>query len=189
MQTPPEIEFQGMAGTPGVQDAVEKHVADLEQRWGRVTACRVVIKGPGQHHRKGGLYEVHIRLALPDGREVNVAHTPPEDERHADLSFALNDAFKRARRQLQDEARRAQGQVKHREGPPIGTVVRLDPAGEFGFLESGDGQEVYFHRNSVLDDGFSRLTVGSRVTYAEEMGDKGAQATTVKPMGKHGMRT
>lgn len=188
MQTPPEIEFQGMAGTPEIEEAIAKHVAELEQRWGRVTACRVVLKAPGHHHRKGGLYEVHIRLALPDGREVNVERTPPEDERHSDLAFALNDAFKHARRQLQDQVRRTQGQVKQHEGPPIGTVVRLDPSGEFGFLETGDGQEVYFHRNSVLDDAFSRLKVGTRVTFAEELGDKGAQATTVKLLGKHGLR-
>ncbi len=188
MQTPPEIQFQGMTGTPQIQDVIEKHVAELEQRWGRVTACRVVLKGPGQHHRTSGLYEVHIRLALPDGREVNVERTPPADERHADLTFAIDDAFKHARRQLQDQVRRAQGQVKHHEGPPAGTVARLDPSGEFGFIETGDGQEVYFHRNSVLGDGFSRLRVGSRVTYAEEPGDNGPQATTVKLLGKHGLR-
>ncbi len=188
MQTPPEIQFQGMTGTPQIQDAIEKHVAELDQRWGRVTACRVVLKGPGGHHRTSGLYEVHIRLALPDGREVNVERTPPADERHADLTFAIDDAFKHARRQLQDQVRRAQGQVKHHEGPPTGTVARLDPSGEFGFIETGDGQEVYFHRNSVLGDGFSRLRVGSRVTYAEEPGDKGTQATTVKLLGKHGLR-
>jgi len=188
MQTPPEIEFQGMTATPEIQGAIEKHISELEQRWGRITACRVVLKGPGQHHRKGGLYEVHIRLALPDGREVNVGRTPPADERHSDPTFAINDAFKHARRQLQDRVRRAQGQVKHREGPPIGTVVLLDPSGEFGFLQSGDGQEIYFHRNSVLDNAFSRLAVGSRVAYAEEPGDKGTQATTVKLLGKHGLR-
>jgi cold shock CspA family protein len=188
MQTPPEIEFQGMAGSPEIEKAIAKHLAQLEERWGRVTACRVVLKGPGFHHRKGGLYEVHIHLALPEGREVNVERTPPADERHSDLTFALNDAFKHARRQLQDQVRRAQGQVKHHEGRPIGTVVRLDPSGEFGFLESGDGREIYFHRNSVLDNGFSRLRVGSRVTFAEELGEKGAQATTVKLLGKHGLR-
>ena len=187
MQTPPEIEFQGMTATPAIEDAIAKHVAQLEQRWGRVTACRVVMKGPGQHHRKG-LYEVHVRLALPDGREVNVERTPPADERHSDLTFAIDDAFKHARRQLQDQVRRTQGQVKHHEGAPIGTVVRLDPSGEFGFLQSGDGHEVYFHRNSVLDNGFSRLHVGSRVTFAEEIGEKGAQATTVKLLGKHGLK-
>jgi cold shock CspA family protein/ribosome-associated translation inhibitor RaiA len=188
MQTAPEIEFQGMTGTPDIKDAIAAHVAQLEQRWGRITACRVVLKGPSQHHRKGGLYEIHIRLALPDGREVNVERTPPADERHSDLTFALNDAFKHARRQLQDQVRRAQGQVKHHEGPPIGTVVSLDSSGEFGFLEASDGQEVYFHRNSVLDDAFSRLEIGSRVTFAEKEGEKGPQATTVKLLGKHGLR-
>ena len=188
MQTPPEVQFQGMAGTPEIEEAIAAHVAQLEQRWGRITACRVVMKAPSQRHRKGGLYEVHIRLALPDGREVNVERTPPQDERHADPNFALNDAFKHARRQLEDQVRRTRGEVKNHDGPPIGTVLRLDPSGEFGFLEAEDGQEIYFHRNSVLDDGFSRLHVGSRVTFAEEPGDKGPQATTVKLMGKHGLR-
>lgn len=188
MQTVPEIDFQGMTGTPRIQAAIQKRIAELEQRWGRVTACRVVLKGPGQHHRTGGLYEVHIRLALPNGREVNVERTPPADERHSNLTFAINDAFKHARRQLQDQVRRTQGQVKHHENQPIGTVVRLDPTGTFGFLESNDGQEVYFHRNSVLGEGFSRLRVGSRVTFAEETGEKGAQATTIKLLGKHKLR-
>jgi hypothetical protein len=44
---------------------------------------------------------------------VNVERTPPADDRHSDLTFAINDAFKHARRQLQDQVRRAQGQVKH----------------------------------------------------------------------------
>jgi cold shock CspA family protein/ribosome-associated translation inhibitor RaiA len=189
VQTAPEIEFQGMTASAEIQDAIKRHIAELEQRCGRITACRVVLKAPGQHHRKGGLYDVHIRLALPDGREVNVARTPPADERHSDLTFALDDAFRHARRRLQDQVRRMQGQVKHHEGPPIGTVVALDPSGESGFLETGDGQEIYFHRNSVLDDAFSRLQVGSRVTFAEERGDKGPRATTVKLLGKHGLRT
>ena len=188
MQTQPEIQFEGMTATPVIRDAIDKHVADLEYRWGRIIACRVVLKAPSRHHRKGGLYEVHIRLALPDGREVNVERTPPADERHADPTFAIDDAFKHARRQLQDQVRRTQGQVKHREGPPTGTVAQLDPSGEFGFLETGDGQEIYFHRNSVLDDGFARLQVGSRVTYAEEAGEKGTQATTVKLVRKHQLR-
>jgi len=188
MQTPVEIDFQGMAGSTEIRDDIAKRVAELEERYGRVTACRVVLKGPGGHHRTGGLYEVNIRLALPNGREVNVARTAPADERHSDLDFALNDAFKRARRRLQERVRRMQGKVKQHEAPPIATVVRLDASGEFGFLECSDGREIYFHRNSVLDGGFSRLTVGARVAFAEEMGEKGPQASTVRPLGKHSLR-
>ena len=180
MQTPVEIDFQGMRGRPEVQASIQHHVAELEQRYGRVTACRVVLKGPGGHQRTGGLYEVNIRLALPNGREANVAHTAQADERLADLSFAINDAFKHARRQLQDHVRRLQGQVKQHESQPMGTVKNLDASGEFGFLEAADGHEVYFHRNSVLDGAFSRLAVGTHVIFAEEMGEKGPQASTVK---------
>ena len=89
MQTPVEIDFQGMAGSTEIRDDIAKRVAELEERYGRVTACRVVLKGPGGHHRTGGLYEVNIRLTLPNGREVNVARTASADERHSDLNFAL----------------------------------------------------------------------------------------------------
>jgi cold shock CspA family protein/ribosome-associated translation inhibitor RaiA len=188
MQTPVEIDFQGMAGNPAIQAAIGQRVAELEQLYGRATACRVVLKGPGGRHQTGGLYEVNIRLALPNGREVNVGRTAHLDERHADLAFAINDAFKRARRRLQGHVRRLQGHVKQHEGQPIGTVVRLDPSGEFGFLRSGDGRDIYFHRNSVLDGAFSRLAVGSRAVFAEEMGENGPQASTVKLLGKHGLR-
>ena len=37
------------------------------------------------------------------------------DQRHADVNFAINDAFKRARRRLQDQVRRLQGHVKTHE--------------------------------------------------------------------------
>jgi cold shock CspA family protein/ribosome-associated translation inhibitor RaiA len=188
METPIQIDFQGMDAKPDIRAAIAKHVAQLEDRFGRVTAGRVMLKAPGGHHRTGGLYDIHIRLALPEGREVNIDHTPQNDERYADLNFALNDAFKRARRQLQDQVRKLQGQVKQHDGPPIGTVSEIDPLGEFGFIETEDGNEIYFHRNSVLNGGFGELKVGSRVTFAEEAGDKGPQASTVKLMGKHSLK-
>ncbi len=109
MQTPVEIDFQGMDARADIRSAIAQHVSELEERYGRLTAGRVALKAPGGHHRNGGLYEVNIRLALPDGREVNVDRTAQADERQSDLSFAINDAFKRARRQLQDQVDRMQG--------------------------------------------------------------------------------
>jgi len=185
MQTPVEIDFQGMEPFETLRDQIVHHVTDLESRFGRITAARVVVKGPGGHHRTGGLYEVNIRLALPNGKEVNVSRTPRADERHSDIDFAINDAFKRARRQLQDHVRDLQSRIKAHAEPIIGTVTTLKD--DFGFLEATDGHEVYFHRNSVLNGGFARLEIGTRVTFAEEMGEKGPQASTVKLLGKHGM--
>jgi hypothetical protein len=65
-------------------------------------------------------------LSLPQGREIDVGRTASADERRADLDFAVNDVFKRARRRLQDQCRPLRGEVKVHEGQPIGTVTRLD---------------------------------------------------------------
>jgi cold shock CspA family protein len=187
VETSLRIEFQGMEPQEALRAEIAKHVGALEERFGRITSCRVMVKGPGNHHRTGGLYEINIRLGLPDGKEVNVGRTPSVDERHADIDFALADAFKRARRRLQDQARKIQGHVKTHEFPqPTGIVTKLEE--DFGFLQDSDGREVYFHRNSVLEGAFARLQVGTRVSFVEEEGEKGAQASTVKLLGKHKLR-
>ena len=120
METPVKIDFQGMDANPDVRSNIVKHLIQLEERFSRITAGRVVLKAPSDHHHKGGLYEVSIRLALPEGREINIGHTAQNDERHSDLTFAIDSAFKRARRQLQDQVRKLQGQVKHHHDAPIG---------------------------------------------------------------------
>lgn len=117
MQTPAQIEFEGTDASAELQAAIDQHVAELEDRFGRVTAARIMVRGPGDRHQTGGQYQISIRLALPDGREVHVGRTPKEDERYADLTFAVDSAFKRARRQLQDQARIMRGDVKQRAQP------------------------------------------------------------------------
>lgn len=188
METTPQIDFQGMAPNETMRAAVIDHIAELEKRFGRITTCRVVVAAPSPHHRTGRAYDIHVRLGLPDGREVNVARTPGNDERLADPGFAIAEAFKRARRRLQDRVRRMQGAVKAHEAAPVGTVARIDAAGGFGFIDTADGREIYFNANSVLNDGFKRLKPGNRVSFAEEAGEKGPQASTVRILGKHGLR-
>jgi cold shock CspA family protein len=188
MQTPVEIDFQGLKGNEQLRACVLKHIAVLEQRFGRITACRVVIKAPSERHRTGGACEIAIRLSLPQGREVDIGRSEKGDDRHADATVALNDAFKRARRRLRDHARRMQGKVKSHDGSPIATVRSFDGVAGFGFLETADGREIYFHKNSVLNGDLRQVTPGTRVTFFEEMGDKGPQASTVKPLGKHALR-
>ena len=56
---------------------------------------------------------------------------------------------------------------------------------DYGRIETPDNRVIYFHRNSVLNDGFEKLDVGSEVRFVEEMGDSGPQASTVTPVGKH----
>ena len=44
METPVQIDFQGMDAKPDVRVAIEKHVTQLEERFGRIIAGRVVLR-------------------------------------------------------------------------------------------------------------------------------------------------
>jgi len=188
METLLKVDFHGAESSEALQNKIAEHVDALEHLYGRLTACHLSVEAPGHHHRKGGLFHVSIRLTLPNGREVNVGTTPRADERHADVLFAINDAFRRARRQLQDRAREMRGQVKTHEPLPSGTIASFDPNTGYGFIQAADGHEVYFDRNSVVEGRPSQIRRGARVSFVEEMGEKGPQASTVRPLGKHAMR-
>ena len=127
METPPQVDFQGMEPIPESRARVLERIAHIEELYGRITAFRVVVKSPGAHHRTSGHYEVNIHVALPDGREIAVTRTATADERFLDLDFAIDDAFKRARRRLQNQVRRMRGQIKAHAAHPIGTVAKLWP--------------------------------------------------------------
>ncbi|HXY57148.1 MAG TPA: HPF/RaiA family ribosome-associated protein [Methylocystis sp.] len=185
METVPHIDFHGIEASPEIHDKVAHHLARLEERYGRVTGCRVTIKGPSGHRHTGDPYEVKIHLSLPDEREVAVEHTPHQDERFQDFDFALNDAFNRAGRQLQDQVRRMRGKVKHHAEAAEGVIRKLMLEDGYGFLESTDGREIFFHRNSVAEPGFDGLKIGERVTFTEEEGEKGPQASRVARLAEN----
>jgi len=84
-----------------------------------------------------------------------------------------------ARRRLEDYARQRNQRVKFHESPPHGHITRLDYGKGYGFIETPDGREIYFHRNSVLEANFDRLEVGDPVRFHEETGEEGPQASTV----------
>ena len=47
-----------------------------------------------------------------------------------------------------------------------------------------EGDDIYFHRNSILNADFDSLEVGTKVSFVEQEGDEGPQASSVKVLGK-----
>lgn len=182
METEPQIVFEGVAPSEFVRSRILKEIEKLERFFGRMTACRVVVSKPQGRRRHGDLYAIAVRLALPGGREVHATRNPPHAHAHEDAHVAIRDVFAAARRQLQDEARKLRGAVKRHEGGAEAIVAALIAEQNYGFLESADGREIYFHKNSVANDGFDGLSVGDRVTFSETVGEKGPQATFVNPV-------
>lgn len=109
MQTAVQLDFQGFEGSAAQRSAIERHLGNLERKFGGIIAGRVSVRAPDKHHRHGAAFQVSVHLTLPAGREVDVSRTPDADARHADFAFALNDAFRRAERQLLVEVERMQG--------------------------------------------------------------------------------
>jgi ribosomal subunit interface protein len=178
MQMPMQISFRGVPPSAAIEQAVRERAERLERFHGRITGCRVMIESPHRRHHQGKLYHVRIDLTVPGG-ELVVNREPADSHAHEDLYVAIRDAFDAARRRLEDHVHRQRNEVKVHEGRPFGHIRRLFPDDGYGFIETPDGREVYFHRHSVLEDAFDALEVGTRVEFDEEMGEQGPQASTV----------
>ncbi len=112
MHTPLRITFQNTPSSGAIRQLIEEQVEHLEQFFGRMTACHIVFKIPDGNHRSSGLYEVTVHIKMPGGTTVDIDRTPSLDERFADPQFAVTDAFRRARRRLQDRAKVMRREVK-----------------------------------------------------------------------------
>lgn len=184
MQVPLEIVFHNVDRSPAVEAAVREHVAKLEHFAENITSCRVTVEAPHKNHQQGNLYTVRVDLHYPGG-EVIATRAPSAHHSHEDVYVAVRDAFKAARRQLQDRMRVRRGDVKPHEAPPHGRIAEIDRERESGRIATADGREIYFHRNSVLNTSFAKLEPGMEVRFNEEAGDKGPQASSVHVIGKH----
>jgi ribosomal subunit interface protein len=184
MQTPLQIAFHNLECSEAVRKLIEDKVAWLERSYDRVTGCRVVVEAPHRRHRQGNQYLVRIDLTVPGG-EIVINREPPPRSESRDLAVAIRDAFDAARRKLEEHVRRLRQEVKNHEPPPHARVSQLFTDESYGFLTTADGREVYFHRHAVRNGGFDELTVGAEVAFVEEAGEKGAQASTVRPTGRH----
>jgi cold shock CspA family protein/ribosome-associated translation inhibitor RaiA len=173
-----------MEHSEAIETLIRERAAKLDTFADHIMSCRVVVEPAGKHHEHGNLYEVRIDLTVP-GEELVVTREPSAHTKSKDIHVALRDAFDSARRQLEDYVRRRRGSVKALETAPHARVSKLFPEDGYGFLETPDGREIYFHRDSVLHEGFDRLQLGTEVAFVEEQAKKGPQASTVRPVGRH----
>lgn len=184
MKLPVQIAVRNTEISADVRRAIHAHAAKLERFYDRIMGCRVLVEVP-QRHRIGTpiAYNVRIDLTVPGG-ELVIKRKPRRD-----VLTAIQDAFDAAGRRLQEYARRQRGVVKRRAGRARAVVRQVFPAEGYGFLETPDGREVYFHKNSVVAGRFDALRAGTEVSYVEEPGAKGPQASTVAITGSGARRS
>lgn len=183
---PLQIAFRNIDPSAAIEARVRTAVRKLARFHGRITSCRVVVSAPEKHHHRERLFIVRINLAVPGGTiwinrgsQLNLAHT--------DVYVAIRDGLNAAVRRLEDFVRRHESRVKHHEAEPHGVVSLMNRDEGYGFIATQVGDEVYFHRTSVVDDAFKRLRKGAKVRFTLGTRPRGSspQASTVHIIGKH----
>jgi ribosome-associated translation inhibitor RaiA len=114
MSIPSSVHFHNMDRSPALEADVIDHVESLSHFYDRITDCQVTIDAPHRHHHKGRRYKVVIRISVP-GDTLVVSHEDESNPAHDDCYVAVRDAFRSARRQLQDYARVRRKKVKSDE--------------------------------------------------------------------------
>jgi cold shock CspA family protein/ribosome-associated translation inhibitor RaiA len=184
MQIPLQIAIKDLEYTDAMDSRIRQKAERLDQFASDIIRCRVMLEPVAKHHIHQTLYKVRIDVTLP-GKTISVTREPSMHWEHGEVHAAIGEAFDLTIRQLEDYVRRRRGHVKSHLGQPVGRVSRMVPDMDCGFLETFDGREVYFHRHSVLNNQFQSLHVGAEVTFLEEEGEKGPQASTVRVLRNH----
>ena len=189
MDIPAEIAYRNVQKSDEIDTLIRDEIAKLDAQCDRLGSCRVVVEQPQRHQNTGSPYAIRIAMHVPPGHELVVRRNSAAGDMHTSLEAVIADAFEAAGRQLRKQQEQVRGRTKHHpQQETMAFISKLFPDDGYGFLETRDGRELYFHRNTVLHDDFGRLAVGTGVRFAEEMGEKGPQATTVQIVDKPGSR-
>ncbi|HYX74619.1 MAG TPA: HPF/RaiA family ribosome-associated protein [Steroidobacteraceae bacterium] len=114
---PLQITFRHMEPSPALAARIRTLVARLEKFDARIRHCHVIVAAPPRHRRHGALYDFHIDIGLPD-KVIAVRRARSGTPAHEDPYVALRDAFRAARRKLEDYRRTRRGDIKNHSQPP-----------------------------------------------------------------------
>jgi len=102
MQNALQVTFEGCEPSDLVRAEIEREFAQLEIQDHRITAGRVTVIGPGERHRYGAGFLIHILLTMPPHENVVVGRGAADERHHEFADAAVKDAFAVARRRIDE---------------------------------------------------------------------------------------
>jgi ribosomal subunit interface protein len=187
MQIAPEIVYRDVERSEWVESYVLERMRRLDKFAQGITRCHVTLTREQASRQKGNRYSVMVEVRIPPQHNLAIKKEKEIREMRSQLPAVINLAFAAIERQLKKTAAlRRYEQKDHNDEQSRGIVEQLLADG-YGFIRTvDDNRQFYFHRNSVLHDGFERLAIGTEVRFSAEEGEQGPQASSVQIVSKPG---
>jgi ribosome-associated translation inhibitor RaiA len=164
MQEPLQISFHNMESSDALERRVREHWTKVERHYDGIISARIVIEAAHKQPHKSTL-AISISIGVP-GRDIVVKREQRLHETDDHATWAVNEAFHIAERQLEEYAQKQRRDVKAHEGErEYARIARLYPDQNYGFIETRDQLNIYFHRDVLRDADFDDLEEGSEVLY------------------------
>ncbi|HEY6925773.1 MAG TPA: HPF/RaiA family ribosome-associated protein, partial [Steroidobacteraceae bacterium] len=114
-----QITFRNMDSSPALEARIRELVQKLQRFSNQIIKCQVVVEAPHhQHHEHGARFDFQVDIAVP-GKEIAIGHTHSRNPAHTNAYVALRDAFRAAKRQLQDYEKIRRQEVKSHSRPHL----------------------------------------------------------------------
>ncbi len=129
------------------------------------------------HYKEGG-FEVKLVASVPNDTAVVTRNAET-------VRAALTESFDVLTLQLKEMQRKKRKTIKqpNQSAPTDGSGIirKISPHESYGFITSADKRDIYFHENALKNLNMDDLAEGDSVTFGETIGDKGPQASWVRP--------
>ncbi len=116
MQSSVEVAYRHFQPSDAMRSEIAAQLRRLEKVGRDITSCRVVVTGPEHGRRNGDPFEVELRIALPQHKDVIVGRRRGDTPEHEHALVAIRQAFDAARRQIEEAEREMRGDVKAHAG-------------------------------------------------------------------------
>jgi ribosome-associated translation inhibitor RaiA len=178
MQVPLNIVFRHMEKSDAVEERIIQKLDKLEDSYGEIISCNVVIEQVNKNQNQGRLFNIRINLNLPK-KEIVITHQKDED-----LFVVVRDALNSLTHKIEAHFDKLKNLVKDHEEVLHGQVSKLFEHDQYGFILSDNNDEYYFSATNLHGCDFDHLKLGDAVKFIEVVAQEGLQANRVS-LKKH----
>lgn len=168
-----QITFRDIPHSEAVYKQVHDYINKISHYCQEFTSCKVVLVAPPKHKYKGQLYSVRISLALPE-TQIIINH-----KHHPDLYVAIHDSFQALEKKTESYLQKRRENHRGLGLPTHGTIIKLFPDDNFGFIVDEQENEYYFNDKHLVTKHFQQLRIGDKVNFIGEEGREGLQASHI----------